>query len=203
MEDRNLLKLKTKYQSLLNTSLFRSVELPTTPFPPTLLTYLIRPHPIEVQMASLYCSSLWPRPEANFFDKIQTKVLRVFLLAIPSHLYSLAWDFYFFKLTQPLTVSTVQLLYTVKEKGGKPNQKPYPFPMAWKSIQKLSSLWLETSTKLYVHEFGICGKRNSKVDCEMRRGDLDRGLAGVPCQRPDMLAKRMERQWNASVNRLL
>jgi len=27
---------------------------------------------------------------------------------------------------QPLTVSTVQLLYTVKEKGGKPNRKPYP-----------------------------------------------------------------------------
>jgi hypothetical protein len=28
-------------------------------------------------------------------------------------------DFYFFKLTQPLTVS-------VKEKGGKPDRKPYP-----------------------------------------------------------------------------
>jgi hypothetical protein len=27
---------------------------------------------------------------------------------------------------QPLTVSTVQLLYTVKEKGGKPDIKPYP-----------------------------------------------------------------------------
>jgi hypothetical protein len=29
---------------------------------------------------------------------------------------------------QPLTVSTVQLLYTVKEKGGKPNIKPYLLP---------------------------------------------------------------------------
>jgi len=29
---------------------------------------------------------------------------------------------------QPLTVSTVQLLCTVKEKGGKPDRKPYPFP---------------------------------------------------------------------------
>jgi hypothetical protein len=29
---------------------------------------------------------------------------------------------------QPLTVSTVQLLYTVKEKGGKPDRKPYPIP---------------------------------------------------------------------------
>ncbi len=27
---------------------------------------------------------------------------------------------------QPLTVSRVQLLYTVKEKGGKPDRKPYP-----------------------------------------------------------------------------
>jgi hypothetical protein len=29
------------------------------------------------------------------------------------------------ELTQPLTVSTVQLLYTVKDKGGKPDRKPY------------------------------------------------------------------------------
>jgi hypothetical protein len=41
---------------------------------------------------------------------------------------ALPWDFYFFKLTQPLTVSTVQILYTVKEKGGKPDRKPYPLP---------------------------------------------------------------------------
>jgi hypothetical protein len=59
-------------------------------------------------------------------DEIQTEVLRVFLLAIHSHLYSLALRF--FKLTQPLTVSTVQLLYTVKEKGVKPDRKPYPLP---------------------------------------------------------------------------
>jgi len=52
-------------------------------------------------------------------DEIQTKVLRVFLVAIHSHLYSFA---YFFKPTQPLTVFTVQLLYTVKEKGGKPDR---------------------------------------------------------------------------------
>ncbi len=30
--------------------------------------------------------------------------------------------------TQPLTVSTVQLVYTVKERGGKPNRKPCPLP---------------------------------------------------------------------------
>jgi hypothetical protein len=54
-------------------------------------------------------------PEAEFLDEIQTKVLRVFLLAISTvNSTALPWDLYFFKLTQPLTVSTVHLLYTVK-----------------------------------------------------------------------------------------
>ncbi len=52
--------------------------------------------------------------EAEFLDEIQTIVLRVFLLVIHSHYTALPWGFCFFKLTQPLTVSTVQLLYTVK-----------------------------------------------------------------------------------------
>ncbi len=74
-----------------------------------------------------------------FLDETQTKVLRVFILAIHSHLYSLPWDCYFFKLTQPRTVSTVQLLNTVKK------------PQVW----ELSRFCPETSTKLYVHEFGF------------------------------------------------
>ncbi len=36
---------------------------------------------------------------------------------------ALPWDFYFFKLTQPLTV---QLGYTVKKQGRKPDRKPFP-----------------------------------------------------------------------------
>jgi hypothetical protein len=32
---------------------------------------------------------------------------------------------YFLKLTQPLIVSSGQLLYTIKKKGGKPDRKPY------------------------------------------------------------------------------
>jgi hypothetical protein len=60
-------------------------------------------------------------PEAEFLDEIQTKVLRVFLLAIHSHLYGFALDFYFFKLTQPLTVS----MYNAKDKGEKPDSKLY------------------------------------------------------------------------------
>jgi hypothetical protein len=80
--------------------------------------------------------------EAQFLDEIQTNVLRAFLLAIHSHLTStsLSWDLYFFKLTQPLPVSTVQLLYTVKEKGGKPDRKPHPLPYGLKSHTETSSL---------------------------------------------------------------
>jgi hypothetical protein len=61
------------------------------------------------------------KPEAEFLDEIQTKVLRVFLFVIHSHFYSIALRFLFFKLTQPLTVS-------VKEKGGKPNRNSYRVP---------------------------------------------------------------------------
>ncbi len=67
-------------------------------------------------------------PVAEFLDEIQKKVLIVVLFAIHSHLYctALAGDFYFFKLKQPPTVSRVKYLYTVEEKGGKPERKPYP-----------------------------------------------------------------------------
>jgi hypothetical protein len=34
----------------------------------------------------------------------------------------------FFKFTQPLAVSAVQLLNTVKEKGGKPDRTPHHLP---------------------------------------------------------------------------
>jgi hypothetical protein len=62
-------------------------------------------------------------------DEIRTKILSVFLLAIHSHLYSFALRFLFFKLRQPHTVSTVQLHYSVKEKGGKPDRTSYLFPV--------------------------------------------------------------------------
>ncbi len=42
---------------------------------------------------------------------------------------ALPCDLYFFKLTQPLTVSTVQSLYTVKEKGENMIENYLPFPM--------------------------------------------------------------------------
>ncbi len=94
------------------------------------------------------------RTEDKFVDEIQTKVLRVFLLVIYSHLYSFVWDLYFFKLTQPLTVS-------VKKKGGKPYRKPSPLPYGLKNPRlKLSRLCPETSTWLYIHEF--CFRRGDQ-----------------------------------------
>ncbi len=57
-----------------------------------------------------------------------TKVIRVFLLVIHGHLCSFTWDFYFFKLTQHLTVF-------VEEKGGKPDRKPYrPLPYGLRNL---------------------------------------------------------------------
>jgi len=53
---------------------------------------------------------------------------------------ALSWDLNFFKNTQPLTVSRVWLPYTVKEKGGKPERKPYPLPYGLRNpYRKLKS----------------------------------------------------------------
>ncbi len=74
--------------------------------------------------------------EVEFLYEIETKVLRFFLFAIHSHLYSFALRFPFIKLTQHLTVSTVQLLYTLKEKGGKPDRKPYPLHYGLRNLYR-------------------------------------------------------------------
>jgi hypothetical protein len=56
--------------------------------------------------------------EAEFLNEIQTKSLEFssLLFTVPST--ALPWDFYFFKLMQPITVSAVQLLCIVRERGG-------------------------------------------------------------------------------------
>ncbi len=63
------------------------------------------------------------------------KVLRVFLLAIKSYLYSFALRFLFLQTHATSYSFHSALLYTVKEKGGKPDRKPN-FPMVKKSIEK-------------------------------------------------------------------
>jgi hypothetical protein len=75
-----------------------------------------------------------------------------------------------------LCIYTEKFMYTVKEKAGKPDRKPPPSLWFKKSVQnsqiwKLSRLCPETSTKLYVHEFGFrIGPRRKKkqkigMDC--------------------------------------
>jgi hypothetical protein len=95
----------------------------------TVLLHLVLTAPFLVTRSTL--THINGHPEAEFLDEIQTKVFRVFLLAIHSHLYSFALRFlffFFFKLTQPLKIFTDQLLYKVKEKGGKIDRKLYPLP---------------------------------------------------------------------------
>jgi hypothetical protein len=66
------------------------------------------------------------KPEAEFWDKIQTKVLRVFLVTVTQQL---CLEIYISSNSHNLLcISTVQLLYTIKEKGGKPDRKPCPVP---------------------------------------------------------------------------
>jgi len=71
----------------------------------------------------------WPsKSRGRILGQNPDKNLKSFL---PYYLQSplqLCFEIFFFKLAQPITVSTVQLLYTVEEKGGKPDRKPYPLP---------------------------------------------------------------------------
>ncbi len=97
-------------------------------------------------------------PEAEFLDEIQTKVFRVFLLAINSHLYSLF-----------LQAHTTSYNFCKGERK-KTWYKTIP-PSLWfkKSIQKppvweLSRLSPNPSKKLYFHEFGFCSQ-NSVGEC--------------------------------------
>jgi hypothetical protein len=66
--------------------------------------------------------------EAEFSDEIQTKASRDFLLAIHSHLYSFVLRFTFLQIHATSYSFYVQLLYNVKEKGGKLDRKPYLLP---------------------------------------------------------------------------
>jgi hypothetical protein len=78
--------------------------------------------------------------EPEFLDEIQTKV-GVFLLAIQSRLYSFALRFLFL---QSLTVSKVHLLYTVNDKGEKPDRKSYTLPYDLRNpYQNLKSVTLK------------------------------------------------------------
>jgi hypothetical protein len=91
------------------------------------------------------------RPEAELLDEIQTKVLRVSFLVIPTHLYSFTLRFLFLQTHTTLLcissnsrnllhISTVQLLFTVKEKGGNLKENHTPFSMVSEIYRETSSL---------------------------------------------------------------
>jgi hypothetical protein len=63
--------------------------------------------------------------EAEFLNDIQTKVIRVSLLAIQSHVYISALRFLFLQTYTTSYNFYSALLYTVKQKGGKPYRKPH------------------------------------------------------------------------------
>ncbi len=60
---------------------------------------------------------------------------------------------------QPLTVSTAQLPYTVKEKGGKPDRKPYPLPCSLRNPSR--NLKAENSQDYAQKPQPICTFMNS------------------------------------------
>jgi hypothetical protein len=85
-------------------------------------------------LSKLFC---WGWGGAEFLDEIQTKILRVFLLIIHSHPNSSALKFLFL---QTATTSCVQLQYTVKEKGGIADRKPYPLSYGLRDPYSLKTL---------------------------------------------------------------
>jgi hypothetical protein len=101
-------------------------------------------------------------------DEIQTKALRVFLLVI--HSSPLQFCLKIFLLQTHATAYSFYsaLLYTVKEKGRKPDRKPNPLPYGLRNPYR--NLKSENSqdcgqkpqrncTGTYVHEFGSCSAR--------------------------------------------
>jgi hypothetical protein len=67
-------------------------------------------------------------PEAEFLDEIQTKDLRVFLLAIHSYLFSFALRLIFFQ-THATSYSLYSSVTVLKEKGGTLDKNHAPFPI--------------------------------------------------------------------------
>ncbi len=77
----------------------------------------------------MYCPRSVQEPQAEFLDEIQTKVFRVFLLAIHNHLYSFASRFLFLQTHTTSYIFYISVTVRVKEKGGTLRDNHKPFPM--------------------------------------------------------------------------
>ncbi len=86
--------------------------------------------------------STYQRP--IIWKKSRQKVLRVFLLVIHSHLYkstALPWDFYFFKVTQPLTVSTLNYCTLKWRKEETLTEKQHTLPYGLRNPYRNPQVW--------------------------------------------------------------
>jgi hypothetical protein len=72
-------------------------------------------------------------------DEIQTKVLRVFVLVLQNYLHSFALRFLFLQTHATSYSFFSALLYTVKEKVGKPERKPHPLPYGLRNLKSENS----------------------------------------------------------------
>ncbi len=96
-------------------------------------TLLVSPILLSIsftRFTSTYCNPIPPvlptssflRPNSWTKSRQKSQEFSSLLFTVTSA--AMPYDFCFFKLMQPLTVSMVQLLYTLKEKGRKPDRKP-------------------------------------------------------------------------------
>jgi hypothetical protein len=114
--------------------------LPQDTFRPTAAIRTILEHVYSKMTADFFKSRFEYRPRGRFLDEIQTKVLRIFLLAIHIQLYSFALRFISLQAHATSYSFCSVLLYTVKEKGGKPDSIPYPSPLVYEIHTETSSL---------------------------------------------------------------
>jgi hypothetical protein len=77
---------------------------------------------------TVHCTIL----SSNSWTKSRQKSSEFSFLLFPVTCTALPWDFYFFEFAQPLTVS-------LKEKGGKTDIKPYPFPYGLRNLKSENS----------------------------------------------------------------
>ncbi len=92
-------------------------------------------------------------------------VIRTKLLAIHSNLNSFALRFLYLQTHATSYSSRGQLLYTVQEKGGKPDRKPYPLPCGLRNPHRnlMSENSQDYTQKLDIHEFGFCKRTLRQV----------------------------------------
>ncbi len=113
--------------------------------------------PVEEDMRPPAAANQRPNSWAKSWQKfleLSSSLFTVTYTALP-------WDFYFLKLTQPLTVSEIQLMYTVNERGGIPDRKPYPLPYGlWNLYRNLKSRILKIKKEQIIRQFESLFKKN-------------------------------------------